>query len=69
MISLTSNASEQLMGYALDVAVGKRSKVVRFEKIEYTRVHQAHGDANMTLVVEAVSGMDASISVFWIIIS
>ncbi len=57
------------MGYALDVTVGKRSKIVGFKKIEYTRVHQAHGNANMTFVVETVSGMYASIPVFWVIIS
>lgn len=56
------------MCYALDMAIGERCKVVSFEKIEYARVQQAHGNADVALVVEAVSWMNTPISIFGVVV-
>lgn len=51
----TSNTREELAGKVLDLAVGKRHKVVAFQEIEDTRSKEIHDDADVTAVIEAIA--------------
>lgn len=51
----------------MDLAVGKRNEVVAFEKIEDTRSKEIHDDAYMTSEIEAITKMDASVTVLLVV--
>lgn len=63
----TSNTSEQLTSKTLDLAIGERDEVVAFEKIEDARPKKIHDDAYMTSEVEAITKMDASVTVVLVV--
>lgn len=66
-VLLTSNTCEELSGKALDLAVRERNEGVALEEIKDALIEQVHDDADVTPVVEAISKMDASVPVLFIV--
>ena len=51
----------------LNLAVGERHKVVTLKEVKDTLSKQVGDDADMTSIIETVSKMNASVSVFGVI--
>ncbi len=68
MYQLTSNASQELSGKALDVGIRERNEAVAFEKIEETQVQKVCDDTDMATEVETVSEMDAPVSIVGVVV-
>lgn len=54
-------------GKVLDLAVRKGDEAVALEKVENALAQEIHDDANVASVIEAVSQVNASISVFLVV--
>lgn len=67
MEKLTSDACQKLPGKALNLTVGKGHKLIALEKVKNALTQQIHDDADMPSVIEAITKVDASISVLRII--
>jgi hypothetical protein len=52
---LTGYTGKQLSSETLDLAVGKRHKVIGLEEVKDTLSQQIHDDADVTSIIEAVS--------------
>ncbi len=65
--ALTCNASEELSRKTLDLTIGERHEVVAFEEVKHTLPEQVGDDADMTSIIETVSEMNTSVSVFSIV--
>jgi hypothetical protein len=56
-----------LPGKVLNLAVRKGDKAVALEKVENALPQEIHDDADVASVIEAVSQVDASISIFLVV--
>lgn len=56
-----------MSGKVLDLAVGKGDEAVALEKVENALAQEIHNDADVASVVEAVSQVNASIPVFFVV--
>jgi hypothetical protein len=65
--TLTCNAGEQLSCKTLNLTVGERHEVVALKEVKNTLSEQVGDDADMASVIETVSKMDTSVSVFGVI--
>ena len=57
---LTSYTGKELMCEVLNLAIWERQKPVVFEEVIYTLAKEVRDDADMAVIVEAVSKMDAA---------
>ena len=65
---LTCYAREKLTSKTLDLTIREGHKVVALEEIEHAAAEQVHDNADMSSVVEAVSEVDASVTVVFVVL-